>query len=86
MQQVSKVILFFYEKENLPLERRECANPPSKKKIHTLLTSCICKKIFEFIKLRPNSGRFRIVMQRDGPTRIPLPLSPPMTKYESEVV
>jgi hypothetical protein len=45
-----------------------------------------CKKIFEFIKLRHNSERFRIVMQRDGPTRIPLPLSPPMTKYESEVV
>jgi hypothetical protein len=40
MQQVSKVILFFYEKENLPLERSECANPPSKKK-DTLLTNCI---------------------------------------------
>jgi hypothetical protein len=34
MQQVSKVICtFFYEKENLPHERGECANPPSKKKI-----------------------------------------------------
>jgi hypothetical protein len=32
MQQVSKVILFFYEKENLPLEQSECANLPSKKK------------------------------------------------------
>jgi hypothetical protein len=40
MQQVSKVILF-YEKENLPHERSECANPPSKK--DTLLTSCILR-------------------------------------------
>jgi hypothetical protein len=32
---VSKVILFFYEKENLPLERSECANPPSKKRYFT---------------------------------------------------
>jgi hypothetical protein len=42
MQQVSKVgNTFFYEKKNLPHERSECANPPSKKKISTLLTSCI---------------------------------------------
>jgi hypothetical protein len=34
MQQVSKVgNTFFYEKENLPLERSECANLPNKKKI-----------------------------------------------------
>jgi hypothetical protein len=27
---------FFYEKKNLPLERSECANPPSKKNDYTL--------------------------------------------------
>jgi hypothetical protein len=43
MQQVSKVILFFYEKANLPLERSECANPPSKKKI---LYQRVAYKIF----------------------------------------
>ncbi|KAH0815286.1 hypothetical protein GEV33_007505 [Tenebrio molitor] len=43
-----------------------------------------CKKIFEFIKLRHNPGRFRIIMHRDGPTRIPLPLSPPMMKKSQQ--
>jgi hypothetical protein len=31
MQQASRVKYFFYEKENLPLERNEFVNPPKKK-------------------------------------------------------
>jgi hypothetical protein len=45
-----------------------------------------CKKIFEVIRLRHNSGRFRNVMHRGGTTRTPSPLPPPMTMYENEVV